>query len=211
MNFALSRPSPLRRGGLLAAVVGFHAGVLLLILAARTVAPQILEMPLVVDILTPPQPEVKPAPLPVAAPTPRPRPAPRAPAPVLEPTASSVPAEAAPVAASHEPPPAPAPVAAPAPEPVSQPRFDADYLRNPAPPYPALSRRLGEEGKVLLRVLVSPQGQAETVELKASSGSLRLDEAAIATVRGWRFVPARRGDAPVQSWVVVPILFKLER
>lgn len=93
----------------------------------------------------------------------------------------------------------------------SQARFDADYLRNPAPPYPAISRRMREEGKVTLRVLVTPQGTAESVEVKTSSGSARLDEAALRTVRQWRFIPARRGDTAVQSWVLVPVIFKLEQ
>lgn len=90
-------------------------------------------------------------------------------------------------------------------------RFDADYLRNPPPPYPPMSRRMGETGKVLLRVLVNADGTAANVELKTSSGSSRLDDSALRTVRRWRFVPAKRGDTPVQSWVVVPIIFKLEQ
>jgi len=93
----------------------------------------------------------------------------------------------------------------------SQARFDADYLRNPAPPYPPISRRMREEGKVTLRVLVTPQGAAESVEVKNSSGSARLDEAALRTVRQWKFIPARRGETPVQSWVLVPVIFKLEQ
>ena len=93
----------------------------------------------------------------------------------------------------------------------SQARFDAGYLRNPAPPYPAISRRMREEGKVTLRVLVTPHGTAESVEVKTSSGSVQLDEAASRTVRQWRFVPARRGDTAVQSWVLVPVIFKLEQ
>ncbi len=94
---------------------------------------------------------------------------------------------------------------------TSQARFDADYLRNPAPPYPPISRRMREEGKVTLRVLVTPQGAAESVEVKNSSGSARLDEAALRTVRQWKFIPARRGETPVQSWVLVPVIFKLEQ
>lgn len=94
---------------------------------------------------------------------------------------------------------------------TSQARFDADYLRNPRPPYPAISRRMREEGKVTLRVLVTPDGSADSVEIKSSSGSARLDEAALRTVRQWRFIPARRGDVAVQSWVLVPVIFKLEQ
>jgi protein TonB len=89
-------------------------------------------------------------------------------------------------------------------------RFDADYLMNPKPPYPLTARRMREEGKVLLRVLVTPEGTAGSLEIRTSSGSARLDESALRTVRQWRFIPARRGNTPVQSRVLVPIVFKLE-
>ena len=51
MSYALSRPSSSQRSGLLAVVIGLHVGVFLLILAAKTVVPKIMEMPLVVDLL----------------------------------------------------------------------------------------------------------------------------------------------------------------
>lgn len=94
---------------------------------------------------------------------------------------------------------------------VSAPRFDAGYLNNPAPRYPPLSRRMGEEGKVMLRVLVSSEGQAQEVRLHVSSGSARLDEAAIDAVRNWRFVAARQGERSISGWVIVPISFRLDR
>jgi protein TonB len=94
---------------------------------------------------------------------------------------------------------------------VSSPVFDAAYLNNPHPPYPPMSTRMREEGKVILRVRVLPNGRAEQVEIKHSSGSARLDESARATVlRHWRFVPARQGDAAVAAWVLVPISFRLK-
>lgn len=211
MSYTLSRPSPFQRSGLLSVVVGLHVGIFLLILAAKTVAPQIMEIPLVVDLLVTPETKKEPVakPLPMAKPVPVRTPQPPKPSmPVVEATQSTVPAPAA-IAA----PPAEAKPAPPAPpaEPVSQARFDADYLRNPAPPYPPLSRRMGEEGKVLLRVSVTPQGTADYVEIKTSSGSQRLDDAAQRTVRNWKFIPAKRGDNAVQSWVLVPIIFKLEQ
>lgn len=92
---------------------------------------------------------------------------------------------------------------------VSEPRFDADYLQNPAPSYPALSRRMGEEGKVVLRVFVEPNGLPSQVEIKLSSGWPRLDQAAQDTVRRWKFISARSGDTTVGSWVQVPIIFNL--
>jgi len=213
MSYALSSPSTSRRSSLLGIVIGLHLGILLLALAAKTVAPQIMEMPLIVDLLPAPQVEAPPEakPLPVARPEPairKPVPLPKAPAPVLETTTSEAPAENAAVVPPQIAEPAPP---APAAAAISQARFDADYLRNPPPPYPPLSRRMGEEGKVILRVSVNAQGTAESVEVHTSSGSSRLDDSALRTVRSWRFIPAKRGDVTVQSFVLVPIIFKLEQ
>jgi protein TonB len=98
----------------------------------------------------------------------------------------------------------------PAPIAITAARFDADYLDNPKPVYPHASRRLGEQGKVLLRVFVSAAGLAEKVEIKLSSGFARLDQAAEEAVGRWRFVPARRGEQAIAAWVQVPITFQLE-
>ena len=103
-----------------------------------------------------------------------------------------------------------APAPAPTPVPITAARFDADYLHNPKPVYPHASRRLGEQGKVLLRVLVSAAGLAEKVEVKLSSGFTRLDQAAEEAVSQWRFVPAKRGETAIAAWVQVPITFQLE-
>ncbi len=93
---------------------------------------------------------------------------------------------------------------------VTAARFDADYLKNPPPTYPAMSRKLQEEGKVLLQVKVTAAGTAEQVQIKRSSGYPRLDEAALNTVLRWRFVPARQGSEVIASNVVVPIVFRLD-
>ena len=106
--------------------------------------------------------------------------------------------------------PAPAPAVAVEAPPVVPPRLDAAYLNNPPPAYPAFSRRAGEQGKVMLRVHVSAQGSADEVTLGISSGFPRLDETALATVRQWRFVPARQGEQAVAAWVLVPVTFRLE-
>lgn len=99
---------------------------------------------------------------------------------------------------------------APAPLAITAARFDADYLHNPKPVYPHASRRLGEQGKVLLRVYVSAAGLAEKVEIKLGSSFARLDQAAEEAVSRWRFVPAKRGDQAIAAWVQVPITFQLE-
>ena len=102
------------------------------------------------------------------------------------------------------------PLALAAPLPVVGARFDADYLRNPPPVYPAASRRIGEEGRVVLRVMVSAEGLPLSVEIKQASGFRRLDEAARAAVERWRFVPARRGATAIESSVLVPLQFTLK-
>lgn len=224
MSYARSRFPVSRRGGLLGIVLGAHAAVGLLLIVAKTVAPQPPDAPLVIDLLPPPEPPrleaAKPLPMlqppqskhqPPKAPQP-PYPAastsaaiPASPSAALATTTSEVASAAAPPATPH------AVAAPPAREPVTPARFDAEYLRNPAPLYPSAARRMNEEGKVVLSVRVSQQGTAEQIEVKTSSGSVRLDEAAINTVRNWKFVPAKRGDTPIESWVLVPIAFKLEQ
>ncbi len=155
-------------------------------------APPKVEPPKPLPPKAPPKPALTPPPVLAAAPS-----APAAP------TAFAVPPQPEPVAA----PPAPAPVAAPVP--VVAARFDADYLQNPRPVYPAMSRRQGEEGKVVLRVRVSRDGLPLSVEVRQSSGFTRLDEAAKNAVERWRFVPARQGDEAIEASVLVPLNFTL--
>ena len=188
-SFSSSAPSPAQRGSLFMIVLGLHALLLSLMMAHKTVLPpKIVESPLVVDL-------IEATPLPVSP-------------------------AAAPAAEPPTPPPAPAAAGGSggvegeqgtAGSGLVQARFDADYLLNPAPPYPPMSRRMGEEGRVILRVRVSAAGKAEQVDIRTSSGSARLDESARKTVRAWRFVPAKRGGIPVDSWVLVPIHFRLEQ
>lgn len=149
---------------------------------------------------------------------PKPKPVERRPQPVAQPTQLAASAESpapTPIAVLPAPtfvaPPATvaATVAAPVAKP-SQPRFDADYLDNPKPVYPAISRRLGEQGRVVLRVNVTSDGASGEVQLHTSSGSPRLDQSALDTVRRWEFVPARLGTEPVAAWVLVPIAFTLK-
>ncbi|MGL4230275.1 MAG: energy transducer TonB [Casimicrobium sp.] len=124
--------------------------------------------------------------------------------------ARSSPQESEPLVASaptsHAPPPPPAPVMQPK---IELPSSNADYLNNPAPPYPPQSKRLGEQGRVLLRVYVSDTGTPQHIELKQSSGYSRLDEVALATVMKWKFVAGRRNGVAEAMWVNVPVVFEL--
>lgn len=164
---------------------------------------------------TPPRKQSPQTAAPATKPVPLSEPQPTEPAPPREPEQKTVappaPAQPAPfVPAPPTVPPVPAIAAPPTPPaPVLPPRFDAAYLNNPAPAYPLGARRMGVQGKVLLRVHVSAEGAATEVQLHKSSGFPALDEAALAAVRKWRFAPARQGSEAVAAWVQVPIDFKL--
>jgi protein TonB len=145
-------------------------------------------------------PALPPAPMPVAIADATP--APNAPTGIAAPPVA-LPPIAAPVAEAA------APVAAPPPPKVDLPSSDADYLQNPKPAYPAMSKRLGEQGKVVVRVLIGTDGTAQQVELRQSSGYDRLDQAALATVQRWRYVPGKRGGVAEAMWFNVPIHFVL--
>lgn len=85
----------------------------------------------------------------------------------------------------------------------------ARYHEAPRPAYPESARRAGQEGRVLLRVLVDEGGRSKRVEINSSSGSEALDRAAAEAIRRWRFEPARYGDQPIESWLRIPIEFRL--
>ena len=127
------------------------------------------------------------------------------------PTHTVAPQISAPTAPESAPTLAPAPVHAPAATAtVTAARFNAAYLNNPEPKYPPLSRRLGEEGKVLLKVRVTADGQPSAVDLEKTSSFERLDDAARQAVARWCFVPAKRGDEAIEATVIVPIVFRLD-
>ncbi len=118
----------------------------------------------------------------------------------------------------HKAPPPPVklahPVAILAPAPAAQisvtpPDVMAAYADNPLPQYPALSRRLGEQGALLVRVCVKPDGSVASATNMKSSGFARLDQAAVAALLQWRFRPARRGTEPIEACVAVPWVWSL--
>jgi protein TonB len=93
---------------------------------------------------------------------------------------------------------------------AAAPSVKAAYLRNPGPRYPDAARRAGEQGTVMLRVLVTREGLPGRVQVEKGSGSAHLDNAAVEAVRAWRFTPARQGGERVESWMLVPVVFRLE-
>lgn len=172
----------------------------------------------VTPVVTPPAPQVAP-------PKPRKAPAPRKTVAVSKPVPAAV-AAPAPYAISPPQPAAadtpsvaqeasvPTVPAAPALQAVpAQPKTistGVEYLQPPQPRYPPLSRRMGEEGRAIVRVLVSAQGLPERAEIRTSSGSARLDEAAREAVMRTQFRPHIDNGQAAAVFVIVPIRFQLD-
>lgn len=128
----------------------------------------------------------------------------------------SVAALAAPVASA----PAPAapgpravtagPAAAPAaPATIAADGLDTSLIEGEPPRYPRESRRKKEQGTAVLLVIVGIEGRVEAISIARSSGSSRLDQAALKAVRGWRWQPLRRDGQPVKVRGLVEIPFVL--
>ncbi|MBA4143216.1 MAG: energy transducer TonB [Nitrosospira sp.] len=155
-----------------------------------------------------------------------PPPAPK-PQPVKKPQARQLVAETPvlsvtePVAAPPEPEPEPEPIVMAETPPAPQPQMPAGPVtlsselsvacpQLNAPTYPSLSRRLGEEGKLVLRVELDENGQVNVAQVVNSSGYKRLDEAAIAAVKTWHCNPPTRGGQPVRAIALQPFNFVLQ-
>ena len=92
---------------------------------------------------------------------------------------------------------------------VTGPRADPSH-GNTQPPYPAASRRMGEEGRVVLELYVDASGDVTKGRIAQSSGFPRLDKTAlIHAKRKWHFLPALRNGKPVGHWIKFAVAFKL--
>ncbi len=79
------------------------------------------------------------------------------------------------------------------------------------PPYPAMDVRLGNEGTVLLRLTIGPDGRVVDARVVRTSGFESLDRAAQAwVVSHWRYQPAVRGGGAAASAVDVAVKFSLK-
>jgi len=106
---------------------------------------------------------------------------------------------------------APASIAAVVPAiPDTEPDYKASYLNNPPPSYPMVARRMGLQGRVVLNVEVLASGVCGEINIHKSSGYTMLDNAALQTVKSWRFMPARQGGHAVDKWFMIPIQFSLK-
>lgn len=99
-------------------------------------------------------------------------------------------------------------VQAPA-DPAALPLATAEAHNGP-PQYPALSKRMGEQGRVEVKVLIDTQGIPSKAEIGRSSGFPRLDAAALEATMRWRYQPGRRHGIAEPMWMRVPINFVLQ-
>lgn len=208
-------------------VVVIHAGLLYFLFKQQLIPPPEQLATLIVNFIPSPQPkeEVKPE-----TPPPPPKPKPK---PVKKPQPQQLVAKAPPLTESEPvaPPPPPEPEPEPEAEPEAEPEPVVEAAPAPqmpagpvslsselsvacphlnAPTYPALSKRLGEEGKLVLRVELDEKGYVNVAHVVNSSGFKRLDEAAMTAVKTWRCTPTVRNGQPVRAVALQPFNFVLQ-
>lgn len=200
-------------------VLALHAALLWSLWQHRSIPTPQEAVTLFVSLIAPPAPEKKAEPEP---PPPKPKPVEK-PRPIEKPR--QLVAETTVVAPTDlvAPPPAPEPVieapaasaASPAPAlPVGPVTLGNELSvacpERTLPRYPPASRRLGEEGLVVLRVELDESGRVDLAGVQTGSGHARLDEAALAAVKTWRCTPARRDGRPVRAVAWQPFKFVLQ-
>jgi len=223
-----------KRAGPLTLIVLLHLGLFHALqngLSHRTIPMQAEPREIVAGFIAPAPPSASRR---EATPETEPAPAPKVPKPatkkIQEKAAAKHPA-ARPVPAEHSSAPKTAPQAAAPAAPVTEPATPVppaarsaepaasaapktisgvEYIQPPQPEYPPLSRRMREEGKVLLRILVNEKGRPERVEIHKPSGSMRLDEAARQAALRALFKPHLEDGRPVAVFALVPINFSLQ-
>lgn len=220
MNFSKTKQDPTRKTIGLGIVLALHLalGYALVNGLARKVV-EIVQAPLETKIIEelkklPPPPPPKPKiPEPVAQPVPQPKVAPPPPAYVPPAQVNTAPSGPSITASTQAPPPEP-PKPAAAPAPARDPVLVAPVINAAQnckkPVYPAVSRREEEEGVVILRFLVAPDGHVIDSQVKQSSGHSRLDEAARAALSLCKFQPGTADGVPVQAWAQMKYEWRLE-
>ncbi len=206
--------------GPFAAVIAIHAVLFYLISSgllhrmAEVALPQAIMVSFVAPPPPPPKPAAPAAPKVVSVATVRPPPRVVVPVtPIVQvPVQNTITASPPTAQVASEAPPSPVVVAAP-PAPSSPgPKTSTsgvEYIQAPQPVYPTMSKRMGEQGKVVLLILVNEKGMPDQVKVQSSSGSSRLDEAGRQAAMRAVFKPHVEDGHAVSVYVIVPLTFQL--
>ncbi len=217
MSFADYQNQSKRRGVSLAVVVLLHVAIVYaLVTGLARKAVEVIKGPIETKIIEelkklpppdkppPPPPKQKFEPPPFVPPTDVVVAAPAVAAPTITTTTVAPPVAIAPVVAPVAAPPAP-------PKPVLRVAAVIDAAKNcQKPEYPAASKRLEEEGTVLLRFMIDQSGKVVESRIETSSGHARLDEAARAALSQCQFKPGTADGVPERSWASLKYVWRLE-
>jgi protein TonB len=205
-------------------VIAVHAALFYFLWNQRLIPHPEQAMTLFAELITPPAPVTPPKALPEPAPV-KLQPAKK---PVVKPkqeqlaAKSPVPTEKKQAEPAPEPPKpaeqvkesAPAPAASPKPVPAAPVALSSELAvscpKLTPPEYPAISRRMGEEGKLILRVELDENGHIDNAKVLNSSGYERLDAAALSAVKNWQCNPSLRDGRPVRAVALQPFNFVLQ-
>ena len=205
-------------------VIAVHAALFYFLWNQRLIPHPEQAMTLFAELITPPAPVTPPKALPEPAPV-KLQPAKK---PVVKPkqeqlaAKSPVPTEKKQAEPAPEPPkPAeqvkesvPAPAATPKPASTAPVTLSSELAvscpKLTPPEYPAISRRMGEEGKLILRVELDENGHIDNAKVLNSSGYERLDAAALSAVKSWQCNPSLRDGQPVRAVALQPFNFVLQ-
>jgi protein TonB len=202
-----------RRRGVLAALLVVHGAAVVGLMNAGRLRDVVVDAtrPVFVAVVDAPAPLAPPRQLPPPPSLRMPAPPPLQ-IPLIAPEPSPSPS---PLVAQAILPPPPAPETPAAPEAPAAPRVlpasAVQFLVAPAPAYSRTSARMRESGKALVRVFIDEQGMPRDVQLVASTGFSRLDDAAVTAVRNARFKPCLENGVPVAGWASIPIEFELPK
>lgn len=227
-DFSFSPWLHTERLGPLGLVLLLHVGVFYALQSGLNYqAPEPIHKEVFVTLITPQPAPQPPQPQPPKAEPPKPQPAPPKPAKPVAPRPDPTPAPKA-ITTPPQPEPAPVPTepavaatpaapasppAAPAPAAPAQPKTitsGIEYLQPPQPEYPMLSKRMGEEGTVMLRITVNERGRVERVDIHKSSGIARLDESARQAALRAVFKPYLENGRAIPVYAILPIKFQLD-
>jgi protein TonB len=191
-----------------AGIVAVHAvGLYVALTFAPQIRPAVAEVPLTATFISQPEPTPRRELPRVSVVTPQPM------APMPDLSLIEIPTEAPPSTRAITVPVQAAPPPAPHAEDRSTPKLVSSvaYVREPSPRYPPQSRRLREQGVVVLRVVIDERGEASSIEIETSSGHARLDDAARDAVLRAAFRPYVEDGEPRRALVLIPIEFALNR